>query len=495
MGRAFRDLPEFLEFLEERGDLLRIRSEADPRLEIAEIARRSVRAGAPALLFERVRGSRWPVAINVLAHERRVAWGLGEESLDPAIERIRSLLRLRPPAGLVAALKDLGGTLEQIQWLRSLAPQRVSRGDFEEVTEARVDLGTLPVLTCWPRDGGPTVTFPLVFTRNPETGESHVGVYRLQVYGPDTLGFHVQVHRVGAENLRRHARRGEKMPVAVALGADPATLFAALSPVPEGLSKLAFAGFLRGQPVPVVRLPGTELEVPAACEIVLEGYVNPAERHVEGPFGDHTGFYSLPEEFPVLHVTAVHRREAPVYLTTVTGKPPTEDSVLGRVVGRLFLPVIQTLLPEVVDMDLPAEGLFINVGIIAIRKSYPFHARKVMHALWGLGQLMFLRYIVVVDADVNPRDHREVLYRVGLQADPREDLEIVSGPVDQLSVSNRRPNIGGKVGIDATRKLPEEGYGRPWPEEAVTDPGVTRRVEEWLQGEPALARVLGRRKA
>jgi 4-hydroxy-3-polyprenylbenzoate decarboxylase len=329
-----------------------------------------------------------------------------------------------------------------------------------------------------------------VVTANPDTGQTSVGVYRLQRYSPTTLGMHWQVHRAGAENYRRYERRGERMPVAVVLGVDPATVFAGLSPVPEGISRFAFAGFLRGESLPLVRCRSVELEVPAESEMVLEGYVDPGERHREGPFGDHTGFYSLPEDFPVFHLTRITRRERPVYLTTVTGKPPTEDAILGRAVGRLFLPVLRAVLPEVVDYDLPLEGLFINVAIVSIRKSYPQHPRKVMHALWGLGQLMFTRYLIIVDEDVDPRDHREVLYRVGLQADPAEDLELVHGPVDQLSISNRRPNQGGKVGIDATRKGPDDGYPRPWPEEARMDPEVIRKVDALLAGDPALARAL-----
>jgi 4-hydroxy-3-polyprenylbenzoate decarboxylase len=486
-------LGEFLDSLEKQGDLVRVRTRVSPRLEITELALRSLRADGPALLFENVEGSSFPVAINVLASERRIASALGAASLSETAQKIEKLLRLKPPAGLGAALKDLGGTLEQLQSLRSLAPQRVSKGPCQEVETSQVNLEDLPILTCWPKDGGPTITFPLVITKNPETGDSNIGIYRLQRYSPTTLGLHWQVHRVGAENQRRYGRRGERMPVAVVLGADPATVFAGLAPVPEGLSKFAFAGFVRNSPVPLVPCRTVDLEVPAEAEIVLEGYVDPEERHVEGPFGDHTGYYSLPEEFPVMHVTHVTHRERPIYLTTVTGRPPTEDAILGRAVGRIFLPVIRALLPEVVDLDLPLEGLFMNVAIVAIRKSYPQHARKVMHALWGLGQMMFVRYIIVVDHDVNPHDHREVLYRVGLQADPGEDLEHVFGPVDQLSISNRRANQGGKVGIDATKKGAEEGYPRPWPEEAVMDPAVRARAAKILESEPALARWLARK--
>jgi 4-hydroxy-3-polyprenylbenzoate decarboxylase len=287
-------------------------------------------------------------------------------------------------------------------------------------------------------------------------------------------------------------RRGEEMPVAVVLGADPTTLFSGVAPVPEGLSKFAFSGLMGGKPVETVKCKTVDLEVPAEAEIVLEGHVKPGETQVEGPFGDHTGFYSAPESFPVMHVTHMTWRENPIYLATVTGKPPTEDAVIGQAITRLFLPIIKMILPEVVDLELPMDGLLINVAVVSIRKSYPDHARKVMHALWGLGQMMFVRYIVVVDHDVNPRDMKEVLYRVGLQADPKEDLELVRGPVDQLSISNRLENVGGKVGIDATRKWPEEGYSREWPEEARMEKAVVSRVDDILREEPQLAKVLKR---
>lgn len=486
---AWKNLGEFLAALEAKGDLLRIRSPVSPKGEITEIALRGVRRDGPALLFENVQGSSVPVAINVLSSPRRIAAALGAGSMDEPAEKIRKLLRFRPPAGIGGLLADPSGTFEQLSQLRALAPKRVKSGACQEVSTEKVNLDELPILTCWPKDGGPTITFPLVITKNPETGDSSVGIYRLQRYSPTTLGAHWQTHRAGAENYRRHQRKGEKMPVAVVIGADPTTVFAGLAPVPEGISRFAFSGFLRGESLPLVPCQSVPLEVPAEAEIVLEGWADPRETHLEGPFGDHTGYYSLPEDFPVIHVTRVTRREHPVYLTTVTGKPPTEDAILGQAVTQLFLPVIQAVLPEVVDMDLPLAGIFINVAIVAIRKSYPQHARKVMHALWGLGQMMFTRYIIVVDADVDPRDHHEVLYRVGLQADPGEDFEHVQGPVDQLSISNRVENQGGKVGIDATKKWKEEGYPRPWPEEARADPAVLARVEALAKTDPALRQL------
>jgi 4-hydroxy-3-polyprenylbenzoate decarboxylase len=489
----FSSLGEFLDELERRGDLVRVRQPVSRDLEITEVTQRVVRADGPALLFENVPGASMPVVTNLLGSPRRIALALGAERLDEVRDRIEGLTRLRPPAGIGAALRDLDGTLSALNTLRSLGPKRVRSGPCQEVEEPDVDLDRLPILKCWPHDGGRTVTFPVVITSDPETGQPHAGIYRLQQYSKTTLGFHAQIHRVGANNVRKWAARGERAPVAAVIGADPATVFSGLAPVPEGISNFAFAGFLRGASVELVPARSVPLEVPASAEVVLEGYVDPKERQVEGPFGDHTGYYSAPEPFPVFHVTRVTHRARPVYLGTVTGKPPTEDSVLGKAVEQLFLPVIRLVLPEIVDLNLPTAGLFINVGVVSIRKAYPAHARKVMHSLWGLGQLMFLRYLVVVDEDVNVHDLDEVLYRVGLQADPAHDLVHVDGPVDQLSISNPVPNIGGKVGIDATRKRAEDGFPRPWPEEIRSDPAAADAAERLVAADPVLNRLLGRR--
>ncbi len=491
-GMAFRSLGAFLDELESAGDLLRVHGPVSRDLELTEIARRTIARDGPALLFENVVGAEMPVAMNVLGSTRRIARALGVEDLGATAVRIGELARLRPPAGIGAALRDLGGTLDLLKTVRSLGPTRVTSAPCQEASTDRVDLDRLPIARCWPSDGGRTITFPIVVTKDPETGEPHTGIYRLQQYGPDTLGFHAQLHRVGRSNLAKWAARGERMPVAVAIGADPATLLAGLAPVPEGVSNFVFASFLRSEPLALVRARTVDLEVPAESEIVLEGYVDPKEERVEGPFGDHTGYYSAPEPFPVLHVTHLTRRARPVYLHTVTGKPPTEDAVLGKAVERIFLPVVRLLLPEIVEMNLPVEGLFINVGIVAIQKRYPGQARKVMHALWGLGQMMFTRYLVVVDEDVDVHDLSEVLYRVGLQADPARDLEIVEGPVDQLSISNALPNLGGKIGIDATRKGPRDGFPRPWPEEIRADAATVARIDALARSEPGLARLWGR---
>ena len=488
---AFRSLGEFLAALEKRGDLLRVPSAVSRDLEITEVTQRSVRSDGPALLFENVPGASMPVVTNLLGSPRRIALALGAERLEDTADRISRLVRLRPPSGLLGAVRDLGGTIETLETLRSLGPKRVRSGPCQEVETSTVDLGTIPILKCWPGDGGRTVTFPVVITKDPESGEQHTGIYRLQQYGPDTLGMHFQIHRIGANNYRKWVAKGERMPVAAVLGCDPATLFAGLAPVPEGVSNFVFSSFLRNEPLELVPAKTVDLEVPAQAEIVLEGYVDPSERKVEGPFGDHTGYYSAPEPFPVFHVTHLTRRARPVYLTTVTGRPPTEDAVLGKAVERVFLPVVRLVLPEIVDMNLPMEGLFINLAIVSVRKAYPGHPRKVMHALWGLGQLMFTRYLIVVDHDVDVHDLREVLYRVALQADPEADLEMVHGPVDQLSISNPVPNFGAKVGLDATRKGASDGFPRPWPEEIRMDPAVVQRVNDLLRNDAVLRRLGG----
>jgi 4-hydroxy-3-polyprenylbenzoate decarboxylase len=488
---AFVSLGEFLSALEARGDLARVSRPVSRDLEVTEVTQRVLRKDGPALLFENVPGSTMPVVTNLLGSPRRIALALGAETVDRVAEKVERLVHLRPPAGILGAVRDLSGTIETLSTLRTLAPKRVRSGPCQEVEETKVDLDRLPILKCWPKDGGRTITFPVVITKDPETGEAHTGIYRLQQYGPDTLGMHFQIHRVGANNYRKWAARGEPMPVAAVIGADPATVFSGLAPVPEGISNFVFAGFVRSEPVELVPARSIDLEVPAQAEIVLEGYVDPVERKVEGPFGDHTGYYSAPEPFPVFHVTRITRRERPVYLTTVTGKPPTEDAVLGKAVERVFRPVIRLVLPELVDMNLPLEGLFINVAIVSIRKTYPDQPRKVMHALWGLGQMMFVRYLIVVDEDVDVHDLSEVLYRVGLQADPGRDFELSQGPVDQLSISNPVPNQGTKVGIDATRKRPEDGFPRPWPEEIRSDPATIEAVDRAIREDPVLFHLVG----
>ena len=394
--------------------------------------------------------------------------------------------------GIVGAVRDLAGTIDTLSTLRSLAPKRVRSAPCQEVEETTVNLDRLPILKCWPHNGGRTITFPVVITKDPRPASRTRGSTASSGPGPDTLGMHFQVHRVGASNYRKWAARGEQMPVAAVVGADPATVFSGLAPVPEGISNFVFAGFLRSDPVELVPARSIDLEVPAQAEIVLEGYVDPTERKVEGPFGDRTGYYSAPEPFPVFHVTRVTHRAQSVYLTTVTGKPPTEDAILGKAVERVFRPVLRLVLPELVDMNLPIEGLFINVGIVSIKKAYPDHPRKVMHALWGLGQMMFVRYLVVVDDDVDVHDLSEVLYRVGLQADPGRDFELSQGPVRPALDLEPDPEPGGQ---GRHRCDPQATGGRFPPSVARGDPFRPeggRGCRTGAPGRPRPSTVVGR---
>ena len=472
---AFRNLRAFLERLESQGDLARISTRVSPRLEIAEIADRAVKAGGPALLFENVEGASMPVAINLFASKRRMLAALEIGSFDEWEERLDFFLDPRPPEGLLDKLKAIPRVTE----LASVFPKTVRSGPCQEVvaTGDEVDLSSLPVLTCWPQDGGPFITMPLVVTRDPASGKTNVGMYRMQVYDRNTTGMHWQKHKDGAGQARGYEREGRRMEVAVAIGCDPASVFSAIAPLPPGVSEFLFAGFLRGEPVPVVRGKTIDLLVPAEAEIVLEGYVEPGERRREGPFGDHTGYYSLDDDFPVFHVTAMTRRRDPVYLTTIVGPPPMEDGFMGEAVERLFLPLVRKTIPEIVDMHLPVEGVFHNLMIVSIDKRFPGHARKTMHAIWGTGQMMFTKTVVVVDKDVDVRDSRRLLWKVLAAIDPERDIEFVHGPVDELDHAAPRPCLGSKMGIDATRKWKEEGFDRRWPDEIVMSDEVRRKVD------------------
>ncbi len=396
---AYKDLSDFIEALEARGELVRVRREVSPLLEIAEIADRAVKGEGPALLFENVSGATMPVAINLFASRRRMLAALQISSYEEWNERLEFFLDPKPPEGLLEKLKAIPRVTE----LAAVFPKTVRSAPCQEVVETgdSVDLASLPVLTCWPQDGGPFITMPLVVTRDPASGKTNVGVYRMQVYDHRTTGMHWQKHKDGAGQARGYERQGRRMEVAAAIGCDPATVFSGVAPLPPGLSEFLFAGFLRGEAVPLIAGKTVDLLVPAEAEIVLEGFVEPGERRREGPFGDHTGFYSLDDDFPVFHVTAVTRRRSPVYLTTIVGRPPMEDGFLGEAVERLFLPLVKKTIPEIVDMFLPVEGIFHNLMIVSIDKRFPGHARKTMHAIWGTGQMMFSKTIVVVDKDVD----------------------------------------------------------------------------------------------
>ncbi len=472
---GFRNLGAFLERLESTGELLRIARPVSPNLEIAEIADRAVKVGGPALLFENVSGSSVPVAINLFASRRRMLEALEIGSWEEWEKRLEFFLDPRAPEGIFDKLKAIPRVTE----LASVFPKTVRSGPSQEVVQTgdEVDLSTLPVLTCWPQDGGPFVTMPLVITNDPTSGKTNVGMYRMQVFDRNTTGMHWQKHKDGAGQARGYEREGRRMEVAVAIGCDPATVFSAIAPLPPGVSEFLFSGFLRGEAVPLVRARTVDVLVPAEAEIVLEGYVDPGERRREGPFGDHTGYYSLEDDFPVFHVTAVTRRRSPVYLTTIVGPPPMEDGFLGEAVERLFLPLVRKTIPEIVDMHLPVEGVFHNLMIVAIDKRFPGHARKTMHAIWGTGQMMFTKVIVVVDHDVDVRDPGRLVWKALAAIDPERDIEFVHGPVDELDHASPIPCLGSKMGIDATRKWKEEGFLRRWPDEIRMSPEVRAKID------------------
>ena len=459
---AFTDLRDFVARLEQRGRLRRVTAEVSRDLEITEIVDRVSKTRGDAnvaLLFERVADCAMPVLVNAFGAEDRMALALGVARLDELGERVAKLVDARVPGTFAERWRRLGTLLD----VARAAPRRVEQAPCQEVVEtASPSLAGLPALRCWPADGGRYITLPAVFTRDPVTGARNVGMYRLQVFDDRTLGMHWQTHKGGAEHERRATAR---MPVAIALGGDPAVIYAASAPLPPGLDEIVFAGWLRGGGVPMVRCRSNDLEVPADAEIVLEGWVDPSERRREGPFGDHTGYYSLARDYPVFHLTAVTRRARPIYPTTIVGRPPQEDYWLGKATERIFLPLLRLMLPEVVDMNMPAEGVFHNLVIVSIRKRYPGHARKVMQALWGMGLMMLAKTIVVVSEHVNVHDLSEVAWRATGNIDPKRDLVILEGPMDDLDHAALRHKFGGKLGVDATEKGSLDDVAQPWPDE------------------------------
>ncbi len=521
---AYSDLRDWISALERAGELTRIRAEVDPILEITEITDRVSKSshGGPALLFENVKGYRgWQVLINQFGSARRMKLALGVESLDEIAARIHQFLDVKSPEGLLDKIKMLPMLADMAKFF----PKTVSSGPCKEVIRRDdFDLLHMPVLQCWPQDAGRFITLPCVITRDPKTGKRNVGMYRMQVYDARTAGMHWQRQKVAAEHYRDAMRSasaagsaaapgsagvppagsaagvvvmarsgggaieaiGErpkgKLEVAVAIGTEPTLTFAAVIPAPPDVEEFMIAGFLRQKPVELVKCETVDLEVPATAEIILEGYVNLDELRSEGPFGDHTGFYSLEDLYPVFHVTCVTHREKPIYATTIVGKPPMEDAWMGKAIERIFLPLMRVTLPEIVDVNLPVEAVFHNLMIVSIRKSYPGHARKVMNGIWAMGQAMFTKCVVVVDEDCDVQDVREVVLRVANNIDPERDIQFTLGPVDSLDHSSRLPNFGSKMGIDATRKWPTEGFTRPWPDEIRMDEATKRRVDAmWKQ--------------
>ena len=480
---AYPNLRDFIARLEREGELKRVDVEVDVDLEMTEITDRVSKAGGPALLFQKPRSAKddvsysMPVLINAFGSKRRIELALEVASLEDIARRIEDLLEMKPPEGLFDKLKMLPKLAE----VGSFFPKTVKTGPVKEVVEREnISLGRIPIMQCWPQDGGRFITFPLVITRSPKTGRRNVGCYRMQVFDDRTTAMHWQIHKGGAEHFRWLNRGGKarRMDVAVALGSDPATMLSGILPLPEDVDELLFAGFLRQQPVELVKCETVDLEVPANAEIVLEGYVDLDDIRTEGPFGDHTGYYSLEDKFPAFHITCVTRRRNPVYVSTIVGAPPMEDYWIGHAIERIFLPLMRKQMPEVVEMHMPAEGIFHNLMIVAIRKSYPGHARKVMNAIWGLPGAMFTKCIVVVDHDVNVHNVGEVAWKALNHIDPERDIQYTLGPVDQLEHASRLPNFGSKMGIDATRKWPTEGFARPWPDEIVMDEATRNKVDK-----------------
>ncbi|MGB7220736.1 MAG: menaquinone biosynthesis decarboxylase [Vicinamibacterales bacterium] len=472
----YADLNDFLADLERRKLLSRVADPVSPKLEIAAVVDRACKSpnGGPALLFDKPTGFEIPVAANLYGSMERMCLALGVKTLDDLAREIDQLMTPQMPEGIMDALK----MLPMVNRLRDLMPKTVKDAPCHEVVRKNGTLDELPILTCWPEDGGPFITFPLVFTRDPESGARNIGTYRMQVFDGRTTGMHWQRHKGGAQHHRVAERLGKRLEVAVALGPEPVLPYCATAPMPEGLDELLLAGFLARRRIEMIKCVTVDLEVPASSHIVLEGYVEPGERRREGPFGDHTGLYSQPDEFPVFHLTCVTRRKKPTYLTTVVGIPPMEDYYIGLASERIFLPIIRKTLPEIVDMHFPAEGIFHNLVLVSIDKRYPGHARKIMNAFWGLGQLMFSKTIIVVDKDVNVQDVSEVAWIVGTHMDPVRDVQMTRGPVDDLDDAADLPAYGGKMGIDATRKWASEGYTRSWPARVATTEAAGRRAAE-----------------
>jgi 4-hydroxy-3-polyprenylbenzoate decarboxylase len=506
---AFSSYRDFVDALEESGELTRISQPVATELEITELANREMKSpgGGKALLIEKptVNGeiSPFPIAINTMGSWKRMAMCMGAESVDDVAAELGGLLKAKPPTSLREAVKLLGTALE----MRHAKPKHVKSGPCKDIihriesAEPRVDdwpaapdwqnsstfsarlptLLDLPILKCWPLDGGRFITLPCVVTQDPDTGERNVGMYRIQIYDDRTTGMHWQLQKVGARHGRRYYETGTRMPVAVFLGGDPVFPFAATAPLPDGLDEFLLAGYLRKKSIDLVKCETSELEVPANADIVIEGYVDPREPlREEGPFGDHTGYYTLPEPYPVFHVTAITHRKDALYPATIVGIPPMEDFYMGGASVKLFLPVFKMNFPEIVDIALPAEGVFHNLVFVSIKKTYPMQAYKIMHGLWGMGQMMFTKYIIVVDHDVNVHNTSDVLFRLCANTDPQRDSILTKGPADVLDHATSEIAVGSKLGIDATKKLPGEGFQRRWPPLILMDDSVRKRIDALL---------------
>jgi len=478
---AHKNIQEFIKILETAGELLRISAEVDSELEVTEIADRVSKAHGPALLFENVKGSSFPLLINAFGSYKRMQMALMCNSFDEIAGRIESQLKTRPPR----SLKEKIGILFTLKDMAGIIPKKVRHAPCQERVYGPDGplLDMLPILTCWPHDGGPFITLPLVITKDPDTGVQNLGMYRMHKYDNATTGMHWQYNKDGNRHFDIYRSRGERMDVAVALGGSPLVTYAATAPLPPDVDELMFAGFIGSRPVEIVQAKTVDLLVPAESDFIIEGYVDPAEERIEGPFGDHTGFYSSADSYPVFHVTGVSCRNDAVYPATIVGKPPMEDCYMAKATERIFLPLLKMLVPEMVDMELPMEGVFHNCALVSIDKKFPGQAKKVIHALWGLGQMASTKFIVIFDRDIDLRDANTVVWKLLNNVDPKRDLILSEGPLDALDHSASYPNFGGKMGIDATRKTREEGMGREWPDEIIMSEDiiekVTRRWKEY----------------
>jgi 4-hydroxy-3-polyprenylbenzoate decarboxylase len=520
---TFRD---FIELLDREGELARVRARVSPVLEIAEVCDRVSKTASPhghqeldrnpggklggkALLFENVEGSDIPVAINTFGSYWRVNKALGTENLEALATRVQQLVKPEIPTTLIEKMKRLPDLIK----MASFPPKTVRSGICQQVVLEgdQADLTKLPIIQCWPLDGdlgsgqvfehiaadlkagkitergtGRYITLGGIYTRNPVDGSRNIGMYRVQVFGPRKAAMHWHMHHDGARHFRLWQKRGERMPLAIVLGGPSVMPYAATAPLPPSVEELLFAGFLNGGGIELVKCRTIDMEVPASAEIVIEGYVDPNEKLVEGPFGDHTGFYSLADRYPAFHVTAITHRKDPIYPTTIVGKPPMEDYFLGKATERVFLPLLKMLIPDIVDYSLPMAGVFHNCAFVKIKKEYPYQARRVMHAIWGAGQMAFTKFLVVVDEHVNVHDEQDVLFHLFSNCDPARDTEVIHGPVDILDHASPDLGAGSKMGFDATVKLPAEGKVRAWPKElemdAATKEWVTRRWREYGLG-------------
>lgn len=477
---SFSDLREFVKHLEITGELVRISEPVKSELEITALADKMMKTsgGGKALFFEKVIRSGEtqpcdiPVLINAYGSKKRMAWALGVEDIEELPQRIRQIIMPKLPQGLIEKIR----AIPQLMELTNYPPKLVKSGPCQEVVMNPPDLRKLPVCKCWPGDAGLFFTLPQVITKGLDNGQRNVGMYRMQVYDSQTTGMHWHIHHGGCSHFDDYRRAGKRMEVAVALGGDPCLAYCASAPLPDGIDEYLFAGFIRKSPVELVQCRTVDLQVPSNAEIILEGYVEPGETRKEGPFGDHTGFYSIQDDYPVFHVTAITHRKDPIYPHTIVGPPPMEDYYLGWATERIFLPLIQVILPEVIDYALPPEGVFHNFVFVKIKKRYPGHAFKVMNALWGIGQLMFSKYIVVVDEWVDVHNTSEVLWVLGNHCEPDRDTLISKGPRDALDHATPLPHFGSKMGFDATKKLPEEGHMREWPERIVMDEDIQQHI-------------------